>query len=307
MPHIQIIKWVRQYCLKVEIDENGGLSVKNAVKTKCCDEKFHVWALSVMCKNGVLRVPLNEKIDEYKNKFSLELENDLNTSNALSILYEVLKDSSLNGNSKLYLINDFDSVLSLNLTKENPKKKVVVKEEVVKDESALYNCYKDEVCDKLKLIWEEMMQMEIAHLKFAAEMFEKYEQRDPEEIIGSELVLPCHFESQKEYVTNIIENEIDKRLCGNLFYKKVDELSNDWPSYKLQEMVNKDGAPSEKAVRLAKKSIGRDVACADKKLLDKQTELLDRSLEPNYQAPNTVKADKYEKFKKIPPLEFLNE
>ena len=53
-----------EYCLKVEIDENGGLSVKNAVKTKCCDEKFHVWALSVMCKNGVLRVPLNEKIDD---------------------------------------------------------------------------------------------------------------------------------------------------------------------------------------------------------------------------------------------------
>ncbi|MBO5982259.1 MAG: hypothetical protein J6Q06_00060 [Clostridia bacterium] len=53
-----------EYCLKVEIDENGGLSVKNAVKTKFCDEKYHVWALSVMCKNGVLRVPLNEKIDD---------------------------------------------------------------------------------------------------------------------------------------------------------------------------------------------------------------------------------------------------
>ena len=170
-----------------------------------------------------------------------------------------------------------------------------------------YNCYKDEVCDKLKLIWEEMFQMEIAHLKIAAEMFEKYEQRDPEEIIGTELILPCHFESQKEYVTNIIENEVDKRLCGDLHYKKVNELSENWPSYKVQEMVNKDGAPSEKAIRLAKKSIGRDIAYADKKLLDKQAELLERSLEPNYQAPNTVKPEKYEKFKKIPPLDFLNE
>ncbi len=170
-----------------------------------------------------------------------------------------------------------------------------------------YNCYKDEVCDKLKLIWEEMCQMEIAHLQMAAEMFKKHEKRDPEEIIGTELILPCHFESQKEYVTNIIENEVDKRLGENMDYIMLDELKEDWASYKAQEAVNKDGAPSEKAVKLAKKSIGRDVAFADKKLLDKQAELLERSLEPDYQAPNTIQPEKYEKFSKIPPLDFLNE
>ena len=53
-----------EYRLKVYIDENGSLSVRNEVKTKCCDEKFHVWALSVMCKNGILRVPLNDKVDD---------------------------------------------------------------------------------------------------------------------------------------------------------------------------------------------------------------------------------------------------
>ena len=68
-------------------------------------------------KDGELQ---EKEFDEYKKKFSLELENDLNTSNALSVLYEVLKDNNLNGNSKLELVKDFDSVLSLNLTKENP-------------------------------------------------------------------------------------------------------------------------------------------------------------------------------------------
>ena len=52
------------YTLTVEVDENGSLSVKNAVKNKCCDENYHVWALTVMCKNGVLTVPLNEKVDD---------------------------------------------------------------------------------------------------------------------------------------------------------------------------------------------------------------------------------------------------
>ena len=56
--------------------------------------------------------------------------------------------------------------------------------------------------------------MEIGHLQTAAELIKKYEKRDPEEIIGTDIVMPCHFESQKEYVTNILENEIDQRLDG---------------------------------------------------------------------------------------------
>ena len=52
------------YTLSVEIDENGSLIVKNAVKTRHCDEKFHIWALTVVCKNGVLTVPLNDKSDD---------------------------------------------------------------------------------------------------------------------------------------------------------------------------------------------------------------------------------------------------
>lgn len=60
----------------------------------------------------------NQKIEEYKNKFKESLNNDLNTSNALTILYDVLK-SDLNNNTKLYLIEDFDTVLSLDLLKND--------------------------------------------------------------------------------------------------------------------------------------------------------------------------------------------
>ena len=98
-------------------------------------------------KNGELQ---DKEINEYKNKFSSELENDLNTSNAFSVLYEVLKDNNLNGNSKLYLINDFDSVLSLNLTKENPKKKVVVKEEVNEEKRVDDKFIEDKINERQK-------------------------------------------------------------------------------------------------------------------------------------------------------------
>ena len=168
-----------------------------------------------------------------------------------------------------------------------------------------YNCYKDETDKKLKLIWEEFMQMEIGHLKYAADTFKEYEKRDPEEIIGTNEVLPCHFESQKEYVTNILENEVDKRLNKNQDYTKIKNLPEDWKSYKVQETVSKDGAPSEQAIRLSVKSIGRDIACADEKLIKKQPELLEKGLEEKSQAPNTVVSDKYKKFEKLPPLDFL--
>lgn len=62
-----------------------------------------------------------DKIIYYQNNFIKSLENDLNTSSAITVLYDVIKDTSLSNNSKIYLIGDFDKVLSLNLLddKEN--------------------------------------------------------------------------------------------------------------------------------------------------------------------------------------------
>lgn len=51
---------------------------------------------------------------KYMNQFKTALENDLNTSAALTTLYDVLK-SDLNNTTKLYLTKKFDEVLGLNL------------------------------------------------------------------------------------------------------------------------------------------------------------------------------------------------
>ncbi|HHW68989.1 MAG TPA: cysteine--tRNA ligase [Tenericutes bacterium] len=50
----------------------------------------------------------------FKIKFKKTIEDDLNTSSSLTVLYDVLK-SELNNKTKLYLIEDFDKVLSLDL------------------------------------------------------------------------------------------------------------------------------------------------------------------------------------------------
>ena len=58
-----------------------------------------------------------ESFDKYNDEFKSALADNLNTSNALTVLYDVLK-SDLNNNTKLSLVESFDKVLSLDLLKE---------------------------------------------------------------------------------------------------------------------------------------------------------------------------------------------
>lgn len=68
-----------------------------------------------------------EKFNTYKEKFKEAFSNDINTAQMLTVVYDVLKDNELNDVTKFKLIEDFDTVLSLDLTKK----------EEVKIESAL--------------------------------------------------------------------------------------------------------------------------------------------------------------------------
>ncbi len=55
------------------------------------------------------------KFDEYNTKFKEFIGDDLNTANAITLMYDVLKDD-INDKTKLELIKSFDEVFSLKLT-----------------------------------------------------------------------------------------------------------------------------------------------------------------------------------------------
>ncbi len=67
--------------------------------------------IAALDEDGAL---MQQDIEEYRKQFNEAMGNDLNTSQALTVLYDVLK-SGLNNASKRYLIEDFDQVLSLGL------------------------------------------------------------------------------------------------------------------------------------------------------------------------------------------------
>jgi len=56
------------------------------------------------------------KVKEYHDKFAEAVGNDVNTAMGITMVYDVLKDDSINGATKIAVLNDFDYVLSLNLT-----------------------------------------------------------------------------------------------------------------------------------------------------------------------------------------------
>ncbi|MEE3392935.1 MAG: cysteine--tRNA ligase [Lachnospiraceae bacterium] len=62
----------------------------------------------------------HDQFNVYKSRFLDALMNDLNTSDALTVLYDVLK-SPLNDATKYALVEDFDKVLSLSLTAEDTR------------------------------------------------------------------------------------------------------------------------------------------------------------------------------------------
>ena len=74
-------------------------------------------------KNRISNIDKSGDIDEekyklYNDRFINEISNDLNIANTITILYDLLKDNEVNGNTKLKLISDFDKVWSLDLIKE---------------------------------------------------------------------------------------------------------------------------------------------------------------------------------------------
>ncbi len=112
-------------------------------------------------KSKVLNLKENEEInetikEEYITKFKECLSDDLNTANALTLIYDVLK-SDANDTTKKTIIKEFDKVLSLGLTKEEKK---ALDETYIKEMIAKRNIAKEKkdyiAADKIRAELEEL-------------------------------------------------------------------------------------------------------------------------------------------------------
>ena len=111
--------------------------------------------------------------------------------------------------------------------------------------------------------------------------------------IGKKIIRPCHFECQREYVRNILENEIDKRIGTDKNYLYIDELPNNWASYDVQKTLNADGSPTERTIRKIMVGKKRDIILADEKLKNDIPKLMKRGTEPKAMACDSITQEEY--------------
>jgi rubrerythrin len=154
-----------------------------------------------------------------------------------------------------------------------------------------YTCYTTEVDPRIKQIWELFLNYELEHLRIAGEALRKYENREPEEIVGDSLPTPATFEENKQYVRRVLEDQARKRLAAGGAFAFVKDLPADWPSYPYQRVVNADGAPTEQAVRYRMESAGQELLRVDDAWVARAPEFridaLDAEIAPNT-APRTA-------------------
>ncbi len=105
----------RYFCLKNNYKKQIDFTYD---KLNVCQQEYNEIKSKIRQLNKTPNL-LEDTIDNYLNSFKSAIANDLDTEQMLIILDNVLDDKQLTDYTKLYLIEDFDKVLSLNLIDEN--------------------------------------------------------------------------------------------------------------------------------------------------------------------------------------------
>ena len=143
-------------CLQSHYRNNLMFSYEALDQNKIAYEKLLNKIKNIRYKDEMLDEDL---VNEYLNKFSMSLENDLNTANVITYLFDIIKDERLNSASKLHLIKEYDKVLSLDLLKEEKKNKLTKEMKDLIDERS--RCKREKNYDRADEIREELLSMGI--------------------------------------------------------------------------------------------------------------------------------------------------
>ena len=108
----------RLFCLQSHYRKSLEFSYEGMDSAKSGYSRLKSRILNLVNNNNDINYDLVEK---YRNGFMDALNDDLNTASAITVLFDMLKDKNLNDESKIYLVGDFDRVLSLDLLKREVK------------------------------------------------------------------------------------------------------------------------------------------------------------------------------------------
>lgn len=105
-----------------------------------------------------------------------------------------------------------------------------------------YSCVQQESHPRIKALWERFLDYELGHFHHVAELFRQVERRDPAELFPADLPEPIEFASQREFVRQVLAQEVDLRASGTQFVDKAQESA---ASLDYRNFINSAGSPSE--------------------------------------------------------------
>jgi hypothetical protein len=105
-----------------------------------------------------------------------------------------------------------------------------------------YSCVQQETNPRIKAIWERFLDYELGHLQFAIDVCKEIERRDPAEFLPARLPEPIAYKSNREYVRQVLRDELNLRADGPRFVDKSQEPSR---SLDYRRQMNQDGSPTQ--------------------------------------------------------------
>ncbi|HVL58025.1 MAG TPA: hypothetical protein VM491_16130 [Burkholderiaceae bacterium] len=105
-----------------------------------------------------------------------------------------------------------------------------------------YACVQQETNPRVKAIWERFLDYELGHLLHVGKLFKDTLRRDPQEVLGQTVPEPIAFKSQREFVRNVLDTEVQLRARGADF---VDANSESAATREYRDQMNSDGSPSQ--------------------------------------------------------------
>lgn len=104
------------------------------------------------------------------------------------------------------------------------------------------SCARQESTPHIRAIWERFLDYEQGHLHRVGELLKQYERRDPEEILAGSLPDGLlQFKSHRDFVRQVLADEIDLRTNGTQYVPKAKEGES---SLLYRKQMNADGIPS---------------------------------------------------------------
>ncbi|HOG48276.1 MAG TPA: hypothetical protein PLB78_16735, partial [Anaerolineae bacterium] len=110
-----------------------------------------------------------------------------------------------------------------------------------------YSCWQTETDPRLAAIWEQFYRMELEHVQQVGQLLHEQEGKDIHTMFPAEIAPLIVFESNKEYVRQIVNTQRNLQPLGTEFRSK-EQLPADWGSYR--SIVNREGVPSQQIVEM---------------------------------------------------------